>query len=237
MSYRVAVKDGRNKARDFSIKLSFAGLKRCDDGEKYVKTCRTKRDVERIKNLCARHGLKFMYDNSYAERDSSYRQRFFSAHKPDILGKYFCCYCGRLYPREKITVDHLYPVGAVSQNMRLQRKLSRMGIENINDERNLVAACASCNSAKGKKLGAWIRRGRIGRHRSVWIVRWALRITILSLALYIAFYVLTNHQTPPFIEDFLNTISEYIKPLAERLIGSFFEIMQQTERNLRCLRT
>ena len=62
-----------------------------------------------------------------------------------------------------MTVDHLYPVAKVSRDPALQKKLKRQGIDDLNSEKNLVAACYRCNQAKAAQMGPWIRKGKIGR--------------------------------------------------------------------------
>ena len=78
--------------------------------------------------------------------------------------KYRCVYCGFKYPASKITVDHLYPVNRYKKDPKVRARAKRYGIEDINDVKNLVAACADCNERKSDKMGLWILRGKIFRH-------------------------------------------------------------------------
>lgn len=92
--------------------------------------------------------------NSKYERDSSYRERYISAHPPKN-GKYRCVYCGRLVAKDKMEVDHVVAVDRVKRNW-----LYRLCVPNgVNDLNNLVCSCHRCNHKKGSKGGLWIIRG------------------------------------------------------------------------------
>ena len=92
--------------------------------------------------------------NSKYERDSSYRERYISAHPPKN-GKYRCVYCGRLVAKDKMEVDHVVAVDRVKRN-----RLYRLCVPNgVNDLNNLVCSCHRCNHKKGSKGGLWIIRG------------------------------------------------------------------------------
>lgn len=132
--------------------------------------------IRGLQRYCKKAHLTFSFNNAYGRRSATYRTEFFSENPPPIRHQYyFCAYCGRLVSAQKITIDHLYPVGEVSRNLKLQKKLKKRGILSVNDIRNLVPACARCNERKGKKMGRWILRGRIGRHPSVWVIRHIFR--------------------------------------------------------------
>lgn len=60
--------------------------------------------------------------------------------------------------------------------------MKRMNIENINDQKNLVASCQLCNSRKGSKAGLWIIRGLLGRYYLSWIIFY---ITLFLLFVFI----------------------------------------------------
>jgi hypothetical protein len=85
--------------------------------------------------------------------------------------------------RENTTVDHLYPVGRVARDLTLQKKLARKGIQNINDTKNLVAACKRCNDRKKDAMGVWILKGKIGRYKWLWWVRYLVRTACLGFAI------------------------------------------------------
>ena len=95
-------------------------------------------------------------ESSYS-RNAHYRADFFANNKPIIKnGKpyYRCVYCGRLFQKNQITIDHLYPIHKVKNSSfrNINRELlKKFDIEDINDCKNLVAACSSCNKRKSKK--------------------------------------------------------------------------------------
>ena len=133
------------------------------------------RKLKKIQYLCQANNYHFKIKNSLGERRPDYRKRFFVEVPPYFGDYYICAYCGRWLKKEKVTVDHLYPIGKVSESIRLQKKLLKKGIKNINDIRNLVPACEPCNLKKGKQVGNWIRRGKYGRNKWLWVVRYFLR--------------------------------------------------------------
>ena len=184
--YPVAVCDGKYPAYKSAFRLSRMGLRR--DGNEY-KGEFTKFEMRKIERFCRRRHLTFRIDNSYGKRSSNYRDVFFENYPSYFGGKYFCAYCGFLKPASKITVDHLYPVGAVRRNVSLQKRLGRMGITVINHPKNLVAACERCNKSKGKKMGIWIVKGRIGRYPALWVCRWMIRIILFAICVASVMYV------------------------------------------------
>ncbi len=130
----------------------------------------------RIKQYCDLHRLKCYIANEMGIRGSSYRRDFFANNKPiDKYGRYRCVYCGRKLRPERITVDHIYPIGAVRSNIRLQKRLNKKGIYNINDVKNLVPACMKCNKKKGTQMGSWLIRAQIGKNEIIWKIRIGFR--------------------------------------------------------------
>lgn len=154
--------------------------------EKGVEDDREIRKIERYV-LRNKKSLKVHY-GTFGKRSSDYRKQFFLSTPPSVGNRYFCVYCGRLLPKKKVTVDHLYPVIKVDSSVRLQKKLSDMGYSSVNDPRNLVAACDRCNKRKASKMGLWIVRGEIGKSSPLWLIRWGVRAMVSILLLSIAFY-------------------------------------------------
>lgn len=178
------VVDCRDRGRlRWHFRLRWFGLEHMQ-GTKY-RGMLSERRLEHLREYCRQKHLKFYIDNCYGTRGSSYRARFFR-HTPPLLGRfYFCAYCGRPVSKKRVTVDHLYPVAKVSRDPKLQKKLHRQGIEDLNSEKNLVPACYRCNQAKAAQMGAWIRKGKLGRHAWIWVLRWALRLTTAAVAVYL----------------------------------------------------
>ncbi|MCR5148305.1 MAG: HNH endonuclease [Eubacterium sp.] len=144
----------------------------------------SEKELRKLSAYCDEKGLRLKIGNALGRRRTDYRRKFFSWNSPDIGSRYICVYCGRLLKKDKVVVDHLYPVGTASKSIEYQKKLKRHGIKNINDSRNLVASCNSCNRRKGTKSGIWIFLGRIGRHRGIWFLRYLLRAVIIAFGAY-----------------------------------------------------
>ena len=133
-------------------------------------------------------GFKTAIINLNYKRSSNYRDTFFSQQKPFWKQYYFCAYCGRLITKNKITVDHLYPVAAVRKSPMLQKKI------NLNGYSNLVPACKSCNSKKGMKMGFWILRGKLGKNSILWCIRWVLRFILVACVACISLQAIIGIQ-------------------------------------------
>lgn len=174
-------KHNRRAYRRAKRKLKRLGMHK-DSKTVMVATLSTWR-CERITKYCREAHLRYFWESKLSKRSSNYRKKFFDSHKPVVFGCYFCAYCGRLVPRGKVTVDHLYPIGKMRKDLKLQKKLKRRGYSNINDPRNLVASCHRCNQAKAARMGSWIRKGRLGRHPIYWWIRHSIRIVILLVFL------------------------------------------------------
>ena len=176
--YPIAVSGPRLREKEIRKKLSRYGL--INDGIDFSGQV-TKRKYKKIQKYCDEVGLTFRMTNALGRRRSDYRSRFFRAHKPDLGKRYICVYCGKLMKKDKVTVDHLYPVGCASRDVKLQKRLERQDIRNINDPRNLVASCQPCNARKGDRMGLWILRGKLGRHKAFWGL-----LVILAIAAIVA---------------------------------------------------
>ena len=176
--------------------ITISGRSYTPESEKYLKRKGLRYDgieyhgfvskgrLKKMQAFAAEQGLTFRIDNELGRRRADYRRRYFSSHTPDIGKRYICVYCGKWMIRENTTVDHLYPVGRVSRDLALQKKLSGKGIQNINDPKNLVAACKSCNDRKKDAMGSWILKGKLGRHKWLWWIRYLLRAAVLGMAVY-----------------------------------------------------
>lgn len=181
----IAVKDGRNLAAYHRNWLEKEGLTE-DRRGRFSGTCRSGFELSKVRKYCNKHGLKFVFDyDGFSKRSSDYRRQFFKAVPPVEKDRYRCVYCGRLMAREKITVDHLYPVNQVSGNRNLQLKLQDMGIESVNDVANLVPACFSCNRRKSDKMGLWILKGRAGKSEGLWMSRKLIRTVLIMAVIYL----------------------------------------------------
>lgn len=190
-SYPIVVECPSYRWKNHKRKMASYGL-RWDGNDSFIGQIK-KRKYSSLSYYCEIHHLKMYINNSYGIRSTDYRRKFFDANPPVFWNMYFCAYCGRIRSRRYITVDHLYPIGNARKSPKLQKKLARMGIQNINDAANLVPACARCNKQKGTKMGLWILRGRIGKHPKVWIFRHMIRILICLIIIGLFIYNRENN--------------------------------------------
>lgn len=108
-------------------------------------------------------------------RSADYRKEYFKQAVPAVEAKYRCAYCGKKLVYRDVTVDHIIPVNKMSYNKSARIIASRLGIENVNDPKNLVSACRKCNSKKGTKMGAWLWKGFFGKSEALWKIRMGFR--------------------------------------------------------------
>ena len=120
-----------------------------------------------------------LYDEKYA-RSTDYRRLFFTLNRADEDGLYRCVYCGRRYPADKITVDHIVPVLAAKKG-----HTSGLGGRGVNDPSNLAPACYRCNKRKGAGTGLyWRLRARLGKYLWFHVVCWIVFVFILATVIY-----------------------------------------------------
>lgn len=136
------------------------------------------------------------------ERSTNYRRNFFNRYH-GILGTgiYHCSYCGKLLTKKRLRVDHLIPIYRVKEAGIGRVIMSLHGIRDINDTRNLVPSCESCNSRKGSKMGLWIVRGAVGRHYIFWFI---LKLTIFAAMIYA--FCMNRDSIQRFIKNFADRL-------------------------------
>lgn len=105
-------------------------------------------------------------------------------------------------------MDHLIPVNAAKKKCLVRICLRLRGISDVNDEKNLVAACRRCNRKKSDKMGLWVPRGIIGKSNVLWFVRYVIR-TCLILGL--CYYVVKTAQD--------NEIFKYVFEYAKQFLN------------------
>ena len=149
-------------------------------------------DAENCKDFAESRKLHCLIEYPQERRSSDYRQQFFRTNTGLChTGKFYqCAYCGKIFSKNRITVDHLVAVKGVQRSTIIKGMLHRLKITDINDPKNLVPACQHCNSQKGSKGGIWILRGLIGKSFAFWLVRWIARIVIVILCAYFAIRII-----------------------------------------------
>lgn len=173
-------------------------------------------EIKKVERFCRRKRLKVVVYEKHYSRGDHYRKTFFDANH-GIFGNgnyYWCAYCGKIISRKKVTVDHIVPVDKVLQGDRKEhyrRMLRRRGITDVNQKKNLVAACWPCNRKKSANTGLWILKGRIGRFGWLWVIRWIFRIWMITAIVclvigYDIIPILTQHipEGPRKVVDAMN---------------------------------
>ena len=138
-------------------------------------------------NVLTCHGYKYKkYDKRWS-RSGNYRSEFFKHNH----GPYRCAYCGRKLKADKIEVDHFIPVAKAKSSKWARAVLWANSIYDVNNYRNLVAACHRCNQAKSDKLGRWVIIGSFGRFYHFWTIFYIL-LAIFAVAIVALIIALTG---------------------------------------------
>ncbi len=110
--------------------------------------------------------------------DTNYRRTYFKYHK-GVGGWHQCAYCGKWFPKDKITVDHLLPQNLFNKVKHTSWFISALclispatmfyGIALFattplltmyeHSRLNLVASCQPCNSKKSDKINHMLVQG------------------------------------------------------------------------------
>ena len=109
-------------------------------------------EKNRMLRWCRRWGFVLEAVPTKYTRSRSYRAEYFREN-PSRTGRYRCVYCGRKLPKEKITVDHIFPIHEMETSAAVRRRAALHGIKGSNDVKNLCAACRRCNLRKGTHMG------------------------------------------------------------------------------------
>lgn len=137
-------------------------------------------------HLAKRNGIRFRYYAKRWGRSATYRESFLRHNQPP----YRCGYCGRKLTEETLFVDHIVPVFKTKTSRRARTMLTRRKIYDVNDTRNLIAACEPCNRKKGNRLGMWYFRGRMGKHSWFPLVYRTVKILLVTLLMLLAVFVI-----------------------------------------------
>ncbi|MCD8027999.1 MAG: HNH endonuclease [Erysipelotrichaceae bacterium] len=141
--------------------------------------------VEIAQNYCKLNSLICIVYTKNSLRDNHYRDNYFNNNRPLFKDYYICAYCMKPIHQDQITIDHIISVRKAKYNTFYKKILEKLKIDNVNDEKNLAAACKSCNSRKGSKGGLWVIRGFLGKHYPWIILCYMLGLILLIFLLYI----------------------------------------------------
>lgn len=177
---------GKNKTYYHRSELHQLGYEFKWNKKEWVKQANSN-DVNTAKKICTQYGLRLIIDLPQYRRSYDYRKQFFKSNS-GLFGKglYFCSYCGKLIRENQLEVDHLFCINSAQNNASVRWIMKKIGIDNINSEKNIVPACVRCNRRKGKKSGLWILRGLIGRHQPYWIVHWTFLCILFLVGIWFA---------------------------------------------------
>lgn len=154
------------------------------------------------------------------ERSGNYRKDYLNKHK-GVCGVYCCAYCGRLVPKSKMEVDHIYPIGQVKDTTKGKAFValntfwrgSKESNKGVNGTWNTVSSCHDCNHKKSDKGGLWVYRGYIGR-----IVFPIINIILYGNILWGALMIIFNDNSQKFITSLVTL-------LVVRIVGRLLTIL------------
>ena len=191
----IRISDGKNKIYNYRYDLRQSGFdfnKRSGSNSFYeLKTTEDKSDEWAA--FAKSRKLQCNIIPAQYTRSSDYRKDFFKTAKPAIAAKYRCAYCGRVFTYQQITVDHIIPVNQMQYSVKARKLAKRFGIENVNDVKNLVAACRSCNSRKSIKMGMWVYRGFLGKSERLWKIRKGIKTICISAVILFLFNMIVKY--------------------------------------------
>lgn len=190
----IEIKNGREKTYFHRYYLHQMGLSFKKKGKYsgvWYKQTDNHLEIETLKDYCIAHHLNIKIYDDKDKRNHEYRKNFFQTNLGLFnKGRYYhCAYCGRILKKEKIQIDHIFPIYMVKDSnfTTFNKKVLKLfHITDINCNRNLVASCKKCNQRKGNKTGLWVIRAWIGKYILFWIIVYVL-ISILILKTLIDF--------------------------------------------------
>lgn len=130
--------------------------------------------------------IHYLTYDSKMMRSSDYRERFFKIYPPIWKDYYICSYCGKLIPKDKVTVDHIISIRKAQKSKIIPFLLGKYNIKDINDPKNLCAACQKCNLKKGQRVNLiYVIQGMLGKSRKFWIMYYGLIFTLIIIGIWI----------------------------------------------------
>lgn len=128
-----------------------------------------------IKKAYKSHIRYKQYEKRWS-RSNDYRKEFFKYNPPP----YRCRYCHKKLAVSQVVVDHLIPIAKVKKSGTARNLLYLQGVKDVNDIRNLVPSCYTCNKRKGANMGLWFIRGVLGKYKLYWFL---LKVFIVLLVI------------------------------------------------------
>ena len=173
--------------RRFRFK-SFPGFKQ-KSPRKYIAYGLTKKEAIRYVWRARLFGYKAYYFEPHWNRGSAYRRDWIDKQGEECR----CVYCGRKFPTNSITVDHVVPVSLSKRSKIARAWLKSRGFKNIDDERNLVPACYQCNHLKKDSTNIiWFFRAYLGKYTWWWVCVWMFRIVVVLLFILLIIYSISK---------------------------------------------
>lgn len=146
-----------------------------------------------LQRKARRRGYKTNVFADKFNRTNNYRQIFFDSRPGQTMFR--CAYCGRIYSKNHITVDHVVPIYAAKRYFQARTLLKIQKCDGVNDLKNLVPACRRCNYKKGHRFSfIYSLRAIYGENDWYWKMVWTLRIIIGILLLIVLFRLIRDNK-------------------------------------------
>lgn len=132
-----------------------------------------------MQRYCRRRNLTFEAVPTQYTRSSNYRSLFCKVSI--TYRKIPVCILWQKKPKDKITIDHIFPVHCMEKYPAVRKRAALFGIHGSNDMKNLCTACMRCNQKKEAKMGIWILKGFLGKQPWYWPLRRILTVILVIL--------------------------------------------------------
>ena len=152
-----------------------------------------------ICSVIAEEGILHLKQCQRSIREAAITVAFFL----QSIGKYRCAYCGKKKPKDKITIDHIFPVHCMEKYPAVRKRAALFGIHGSNDMKNLCTACMRCNQKKEAKMGIWILKGFLGKQPWYWPLRRILTVILVIFVLYLGRKIYM-----PVVWNWINTLQK-----------------------------
>lgn len=113
------------------------------------------------------------------------------------------CILWQKKPKDKITIDHIFPVHCMEKYPAVRKRAALFGIHGSNDMKNLCTACMRCNQKKEAKMGIWILKGFLGKQPWYWPLRRILTVILVFFVLYLGRKIYM-----PVVCNWINTLQK-----------------------------